>query len=373
MIYLDYAATTPVNDQVLETFNDIVKNYPGNANTHYLLGSNANDVIIKAGLTIRKHLQVDHELIYTASASEANNLAIKGVALHPANKKKHIITTKLGHSSTYGPLGYLQSLGYVVDIIDFDENGQIDLEKLKAAITDDTFLITVNAVNSELGIIEPIDELIKIGKEHNVLLHVDATQAIGKIKLDFNDIDLISMSSHKIFGLNGIGLLMKKDNVKMIPLIHGGKSTTIYRSGTPTQGLIASLAKAIELVYTNIDDSFVLVTELKSLLINYFNGLDHIVINDLNGSPYILNISVTNNGADQIINRLYKEEIYLSTQSACASGSTMSNLILDLFDDEIRAKNSMRISLSKITTTDEINQFIKIFDQIYQEVNNENS
>lgn len=373
MIYLDYAATTPVNDQVLEAFNEVVKNYTGNANTHYLLGTQANDVIINAGFTIRKHLQVDHELIYTASASEANNLVIKGVALHPANKKKHIITTKLGHSSTYGPLGYLQSLGYIVDIIDFDKNGQIDLAKLKAKINDDTFLITINAVNSELGIIEPIDEIIEIAKQNNVTLHVDATQAIGKIKLNFNDIDLISMSSHKIFGLNGIGLLMKKNHIKMIPLIHGGKSTTIYRSGTPTQGLIAALAKAIDLVYTDIDQSYRLVSDFKEKLINYFNGLEHIVVNDLNGSPYILNISVTNNKANEIINKLYKQEIYLSTQSACASGSTMSNLILDLFDDEIRAKNSMRISLSKITTSDEIEQFMKIFDQIYHEVNNENS
>ena len=250
MIYLDYSATTPVDKSVLESFNKATLDYPGNPNSIHALGVKSNELVNAATKQISKILGVlPSEIIYTSGSSESNNTAIKGICEKYQNRGKHIITTKYEHSSIYGPISYLQRHGFEVDFVETDSYGRVDIESLKSLLRDDTILVSITSVNSEIGIINPIEEIGKLLKDYpKVFFHVDMTQSIGKYKIDLENVDLASASAHKIFGIKGIGLLIKKEKILLEPLIHGGKSTTVYRSGTPAVALIVSLAKALRLI-----------------------------------------------------------------------------------------------------------------------------
>ena len=255
MIYLDYSATTPVDERVLETFNKVCKEYPGNSNSLHSLGVKSKKLENYATEEIAKMLKVKpSEVIYTSGASESNNTAIKGICLKYQNRGKHIITTYLEHSSIIAPLNYLTDLGFEVDFVKIDDNGLVDLEDLKRLLRDDTILVSICMVDSEIGLRQPIKKIANILKDYpKCYFHVDCTQALGKIPVDLSCVDLASMSAHKIFGMKGIGLLIKKENIQIEPLIHGGKSTTSYRSGTPALPLIVSLMKAMELIVPNVE------------------------------------------------------------------------------------------------------------------------
>ena len=223
--------------------------------------------------------------IYTSGASESNNTAIKGIALKYQNRGKHIITTNLEHSSIIGPLNYLSKLGFEIEFVNIKEDGLVDLEHLKKLLRNDTILVSITAVDSEIGLKQPIEEISEILKEYpKCYFHVDCTQAIGKIKIDFSKIDLASLSAHKFYGLKGIGILYKKENIDIEPLIHGGKSTTIYRSGTPPLPLIASLTKALEIVSQDIDKHYDYVSKLNKIIINKLKSYPNVTINSTNNS-----------------------------------------------------------------------------------------
>ena len=364
MIYLDYSATTPVNKEVLESFSKACLEYIGNPNSLHKLGMNANKMIEKATEQIADLLKIKpDEIIYTSGSSESNNLAIKGIAYKYQNRGKHIITTELEHSSVTAPLNYLSSLGYDIDIVKLDEKGRVDLEDLKKLIKDDTILVTINSVNSETGIKQPIDEIKKIVKEHpKCFLHVDMTQSIGKEKVDLSDIDLVSFSGHKIYGMKGIGVLVKKEKVELIPLIHGGKSTTIYRSGTPCLPLIVSLSKALRLVLEDLDKKYNKVQELNNYLKDQIKDIKDVYINSNEYSiPHMFNVSVLGVKPETMLHALEEDEIYISTQSACSSSKSISKAIYAITHDEKRASSSIRVSLSYLTTKEEIDLFVKSF------------
>ena len=232
MVYLDYSATTPVDKRVLDTFNKVCLEYPGNTNSLHSLGVKSHELSDYATEEIAKMLHVKKsEIIYTSGASESNNTVIKGVCERYKNRGKHIITTFLEHSSIIAPLNYLTSQGFEVDFVKIDDNGLVDLEDLKRLMRDDTILVSVCAVDSELGLKQPIKEISEIVRKYpKCYFHVDCTQALGKINIDLSGVDFASFSGHKIFGLKGIGLLYKKENIVIEPLIHGGKSTTICSS-----------------------------------------------------------------------------------------------------------------------------------------------
>ncbi len=372
MIYLDYSATTPVDPRVLESFNKACLEYPGNPNSLHTLGVKASKLIDASTAQIEKILDIKNsDIIYTSGASESNNLAIKGIAYKYKNRGKHIITTNFEHSSIYGPLSYLQNEGFEVDFVDTDENGVVDIESLKSLIRDDTILVSVTAVNSEIGIKNPIEEIAKILKEYpKLFFHVDMTQSIGKYKIDLTDIDLVSMSAHKIFGLKGIGMLIKKENIKIEPIIHGGKSTTIYRSGTPPLPLIVSLSKALRLVYEDIDGNYKKVEALNKKLREKLEKLDLVDINSNDKcSPFVLNISVKNIKPEVLLHALEQHEVYISTQTACASNTSLSKAVLALTKSEERARTSIRISLSYKTTEEEIDKFFDIFTSCVDKLN----
>lgn len=370
MIYLDNSATTMVDDRVLETFNKVCKNYPGNSNSLHSLGIKSKELEDYATEKISNLLGVKpSEIIYTSGASESNNTVLKGVASKYKNRGNHIITTPLEHSSILETCKYLENKGFIIDYVKIKDNGLIDIEDLERLLTDNTILVSVAYVDSELGIRQDIDTISKIVKKHpKCYFHVDATQAIGKIKVDPTNIDFISMSAHKIFGLKGIGLLIKKDNIVIDNLIHGGKSTTIYRSGTPALPLICSLMKALELVIPNIDKNYEYVSSLSNKIKDNLKKYDNIHINSTENSiPYIINFSVIGVKPETFIHTMEEEDIYLSTKSACST-SDVSLSVDSIYHNREISMSSIRISLSYKNTTEEIDKFIKVFNKIYNKL-----
>lgn len=371
MVYLDYSATTPVNDEVLDSYVKATKRFIGNPNSLHKLGNDALNVINEATNQIKNILKVsNYDVIYTSGASESNNLALKGIALKYQNRGKHIITTNFEHSSIYGPLSYLQSQGFEIDIVNSDENGMVDINHLKSLLRDDTILVSVASVNSEIGLLQPIDKIGKILESYpKCYFHVDMTQSIGKIDLKLDNIDLISCSSHKFYGTKGFGLLLKKESISLEPIIHGGKSTTVYRSGTPAVAFIVSNAKALRLVYDHINDKYNHVKEINTYLKKELSKYENVVINSNDYCiPHILNLSVLNIKPETMLHALEEYEIYISTQSACSSNNSKSRAVYSLTGNEDISMHSIRISLSYLTTMEDIKYFLDCFDKCYKEL-----
>ena len=373
MIYLDYSATTPVNSAVLESFNKAAIDYPGNANSLHKLGVKSNELIKASTEQIAKILNVaPNEIIYTSGSSESNNLAIIGIAKKYKNRGKHIITTEFEHSSIYGPISSLQKEGFEVDFVKTNEFGLVDLDNLKNIMREDTILVTIASVNSEIGIKQPIEEISKIVKENpKCFFHVDMTQSIGKDKINFDNIDLASFSAHNFYGLKGIGCLIKKEKVGLEPIIYGGKSTTVYRSGTPALPLIVSISKALRLATNEIDEKYFHVKELNNYLKEKLQVYDKVKINSNEYCiPHILNISVLGCKPETMQHALEEYDVYISTQTACSSGSGASTAVLALTNDMERAESSVRISISSITTKEECDKFLEAFSACYKKLTN---
>ena len=364
MVYLDYSATTPVRKEVLDTYVEASLKFIGNPNSLHKLGTDSKNLIESATKQIENILKIkDKEVIYTSGSSESNNMVIKGIANIYKNRGKHIITTPFEHSSIYGPLNYLTDNGFEVEFVNIDENGLVDLEHLKSIIRDDTILVSVASVNSEIGILQPIKEIGEIISNYpKCYFHSDMTQSVGKVEVPMDNVDFISFSSHKFFGVKGIGCLLKRNNIVIEPLIHGGKSTSIYRSGTPALPLIVSMSKSLRLAYENFNIKYnhvlMLNNYLKSELSKYASV--YINSNDL-CIPHILNISVIDIKPETMLHALEEYGIYISTQSACSSTNTESKAVLSLTNDEKRSKSSIRISISYMTTKEEIDLFIDAF------------
>ncbi len=367
MIYLDYSATTPVNKEVLDTFYKIESEYIGNANSTHKLGVEALNLINASTKQIKELLDIpNHEVIYTSSSSEANNLAIIGICLKYKNRGKHIITSSLEHSSTNEALNYLESIGYEITKVKSTDKGIIDIEDLKNSIREDTILVTINSIDSETGVVEPIDEISSIINNYSkCFLHVDLTQSIGKVKFNLKNIDLASISAHKIYGLKGIAALIKKDNIELESLIHGGKSTTIYRSGTPTHALIASLAKALRLVMEDFDTKYNYVKDLNEYLVNKLKEYKDVYINSNEYSiPHIINISIPFIKAETLQRAFEGYDIYVSTRTACSS-TDYSKSVYVITKDKVLAASSIRISLSYLTKKEELDIFLDALNKIY--------
>lgn len=374
MVYLDYSATTKTRDEVIDTYVKSSKDYFANPNSLHKLGVNAKKLIDASTEQIAKIMNCKVEdVIYTSCASESNNLAIKGVALRNKKRGMHIITTNLEHSSIYGPIGYLTNLGFEVDFVKTDSFGLVDIDDLKNLLREDTILVSIGAVNSETGVRQNIEELAKLLKNYNCIFHVDATQAVGKVRVDYSNVDLISFTAHKFFGPKGVGVLIKRDNVLIEPLIHGGKSTTIYRSGTPALPLITSLAKALRLIDEELDDNYKNVEILNNYIKDNLKKYDNVRINSNKYSiPHILNLSVMNAKPESMQHALEEYDIYISTQSACSSNNPVSRSVLEVTKDNEASKHSIRISLSGITTKEEVDMFLTAFDKCIDKFNSLN-
>ena len=362
MIYLDYSATTPANKEVVDTFSKVSLDYIGNPNSLHKLGVEAKKLMDAATKQVAELLRVkENEVIFTSGASEANNLAIIGVIEKYPNRGKHIITTKLEHSSVLECVDFLEKKGYIIDYVNVNEDGMIDLEHFKSLLTKETILVTIHHVNSEVGFCQNINEIGKILKYYpTTIFHVDGTQAIGKIPVSMENIDLYSMSSHKFFGLKGVGCLIKKSNIEIESMIHGGKSQTIYRSGTPALPLIVSTAKALRLSLTDLDKKYNHVEKLSNYLKEEISKIDGVVINSNDFCiPHIVNISVLGIKPETMLHSLEEKDIYISTKTACSKDRSNSLTLTALGKDDNISGHSIRISISYLTTEEEIHKFVE--------------
>lgn len=363
MVYLDYSATTPVREEVLDTYTRVCREFVGNPNSLHSLGVKAKELIDASSEQIADILGVKPcEIIYTSGASEANNTAIKGVCLKYQNRGKHIITTELEHSSVIAPLNYLTTLGYEVDFASLDENGLVDLDDLKEKLREDTILVSIASVNSEVGVKQDLKAISEIVHNNGrTLFHSDVTQSVGKEKIDFSCLDLASLSCQKFYGMKGIGALIKKEKLVIEPLIHGGKSTTVFRSGTPATPLIASFAKALRLAYEDYDIKYQQVKKLKKYLIDKIKDFDITINSNDYCLPHMVNISLHGIKSEVMLHALEEKEIFISTQTACSVGN-YSKAVFAITHDKDLASSSLRISLSYLTTKEELDIFVEVFE-----------
>ena len=371
MIYLDYAANTPADPQVLETFVSCERKYAANPNASHPMGALARQALAEVTERIASALCIDAAgLIYTSGASEANNTAIKGMALARRQAGQHIITTPLEHPSVSGPLDWLKKQGWEIDLVNVGRDGKIDTGHLKQLMRRDTVLLAVTAVDSELGAVQPMEEIVRIKREYpGCLLHVDATQAIGKIPFSFDGVDSASFTAHKSYGLNGIGVLYKNRRAEMEPLIHGGGGPALYRGGPPTLALAASLETALRKSIDCLTERYETVKRQNDFIRAALAAYPAVWINSPAGAvPHILNLSVTGVKGTRFRDALGQAGICVSVRSACAMDGTPSAAVSAVVGDRKRALSSWRISLSHLTSEEELRQFLEAFDVCYQKL-----
>ena len=368
MIYLDYSATTPVSKEVLDSYIKVTRDYIGNPNSLHSLGMKSNELMKSATKQISEVLDIKtEEIVYTSGATEANNLAIIGYCLKNTRLGKNIVVSKLEHPSIYGICDYLKTQGFTVSYVENTKEGLIDFEDLSKKVTAETILVSIVGVNSELGIRQPLKTLRQIIKKQNenTVLHSDLTQAIGKVNVNLHDVDLASISGHKIYGPKGIGMLYKSEKIQIQPIIHG---TEELRSGTPCLPLIIAFSKALRLAITNETKNESVVKLLNDKLTATIAKYPKIMINKTNYSiPHIFNLSLMNIKPETFIHALEKRDIYVGSNTACAKGE-ISSTIMAIYGDEKRANTSLRISLSHLTSFDDLNKFLYSFDIVYNKL-----
>ena len=371
MIYLDYSANTPVDPRVLTAFCETEQLYPGNPNANHPAGWAAREKMAQTTEALAARLGVrPTELIYTSGASESNNTALWGLARAGRHVGRHILSTPLEHSSVSGCLTWLQEQGYEIDLVAIDRNGQVDLENLAELLREDTVLVAVTAVDSELGTVQPLAGIQAILQDFpRCRLHVDATQALGKIPFSFAGCDTVSLAPHKFYGLNGSGLLFKRQELAIEPLIHGGASTTVYRSGTPALGLAVALDTALGLALPELEERLQTVRRHNDDLRAFFAAYPKVRINSpATAIPHILNLSVQGVKGTAFQRALGEKGVCVSVKSACSTDGTPSRAVFAVSRDRKNALSSWRISLSHQTTAAELEEFKVIFDQCYREL-----
>ncbi len=371
MIYLDYSATTPVNYDVLESYIRSTRDFSGNPNSIHSLGVKSKALMNSAIKQISDTFNIlESEITFTSGATMANNLALIGTSLANMREGNHIIVSKLEHPSIYEICKYLESIGFEISYVNNDEDGLVDFEDLKRKIRPDTILVSICAVNSETGIRQPLKMLRQIIKKenNNTLFHSDMTQALGKVSVNLHDVDLASASAHKIYGPKGIGLLYKNSHVSMTPLLYGSGHVNLLNPGTPPVPLIVAFAKAIRLATTDIDKRENFIRRLNDKIVDDLKKYDGVLINHSKICiPHILNISLMNIKAETFLHALEEHEVYVSTNTACSSGE-ISTTVMAMYRDAKRASSTLRISLSHLTTTDEINKFLLYFKMVYEKL-----
>lgn len=376
-VYLDNAATTPVKKEVLDEMIPYFTEKYGNPSSIYRLGQETRAAIDEARDKVAKAINANsREIFFTGGGSEADNWAIKGVAFANKNKGNHIITSKIEHHAVLHTCQYLEKNGFEVTYLDVDEYGLIDLEQLKNSITDKTVLISIMFANNEIGTIQPVKEIGKIAKENNIYFHTDAVQAIGNIHIDVDDlnIDLLSMSAHKLYGPKGIGALYIKKGVKIQSYLHGGAQERNRRAGTENVPAIIGFGKAIELAYENIEEHNRKLSYLRDKLIkSIFDNIDYV---RLNGHPEKrlpgnVNFSFEFIEGESLLLSLDMVGIAASSGSACTSGSLdPSHVLLAIGLPHEIAHGSLRLTLGDFNTEEEIEyvveNLVKIVDRLRQ-------
>lgn len=372
-IYLDNAATTPVRKEVVEAMLPYFTENFGNPSSVYHIAQINKKAVDESRETIAKYLGTQtNEIFFTSGGSESDNWAIKGIADAYKNKGNHIITTKVEHHAVLHTCEFLEKNGYEVTYLDVDDQGRVDPKAVEAAIKENTILISIMYANNEIGTIMPIKEIGAIAKAHNIIFHTDAVQAVGQVKIDVKEqnIDLLSLSAHKINGPKGMGVLYIRRGLKITNLIHGGGQERGRRAGTENVAGIVGLAKAMELTYTDFDAKIEKMTKLRDKLIEGL--MSKIPYCRLNGHKTMrlannVNIGVEFVEGESLLLLLDMTGIAASSGSACTSGSLdPSHVLLALGIPHEKAHGSIRFTLGINNTEEEIDKVIEAMPPIVQ-------
>jgi cysteine desulfurase len=374
-IYLDNAATTKIDERVLEAMMPYLKESFGNASSVHSFGRETKVLLEDAREAVANFIGAKpSEIYFTSGGTEANNFAIKGIAFELLNKRNQIISTPIEHSAVLDTLEYLKTrFGFEVTFLPVSKYGEIDLNTLKDSITDKTFLVCAMHSNNELGVINDIAAIAEIIKNKYIALHTDSVQSIGKTRFNVNEVycNTATLSAHKIYGPKGIGALYIRKGTPIDKFIHGGKQERDRRGGTENIPAIAGLKKAIEILNEQMDSDIKHYSELKNRLIQKLNSEfgEEIIINSLTGEkalPNIVNISLIDKiDSDTLIIKLDMKGIAVSSGSACTSGSVQPSHVLKAigYDDE-RAKSSLRISFGRENKAEEADYFVELLKEM---------
>ena len=370
MIYLDNSATTKVHPEVLNTFVTVNEKFWANPSSIHTFGHQTNELLQSARRQIADVLKTSSEKIYfTSGGTESNNLAIFGLAHKYKQRGKHVLISEIEHPSIIEAAKKLSEQGFKVEWIPVNPEGIIELESVEKLIQDDTILVSVMHVNNETGAVQPIDELSKIiRKKSRALIHMDAVQSFGKLPVDFKqlDVDAITISSHKIHGLKGSGLLALKKFIEIEPILYGGGQESGIRSGTTSVPLAVSTAKAMRLATEDMENKTLKLQSLSDNLVEYLQSFPFVkVISPAKKAPHIITFSVKKIKGEVLINALQEQDVIVSTSSACSSRQTKTSHVLKamhISDDYI--KGVLRISLSTYNTQQEIDQFKNVFKYV---------
>ena len=360
-VYLDYAATTPVDKRVAEKMIPYLTETFGNpASNSHAFGWTAEEAVEKARADIAALINADpKEIVFTSGATESDNLAIKGAANFYKTKGKHLITVKTEHKAVLDTMRELERQGFEVTYLGVQENGLIDLEELKAAIREDTILISVMWVNNEIGVVQDIPAIGEICRERKIIFHVDAAQACGKVPVDVEaaKVDLLSMSGHKVYGPKGIGALYvrRKPRVRLEAQMHGGGHERGFRSGTLPTHQIVGMGEAFRIAKEELEQDMAHYTKLRDIFLKGIEGIEEVYINgDLeHRAPNNLNVSFNFVEGESLI--MAVKELAVSSGSACTSASLEPSYVLRALgrNDEL-AHSSLRITFGRMTTEEEV-------------------
>lgn len=374
VIYLDYAATTGVKDEVLKEMLPYFGIEYGNPSSIYGIGRHAKKAIEEARQRVARAINAQpKEIYFTGCGSESDNTALKGIARSLKNRGNHIITSKIEHHAILNSCKSLEKEGFEVTYLNVDKEGLINLQELENSITNNTILISIMTANNEIGTIQPIKEIGQIAKEHNVYFHTDSVQAIGNLKIDVNqmNIDSLSMSAHKFYGPKGVGALYVRDGVPFEKLQDGGHQEKDKRAGTENTAGIVGLGKAIELAYKNIDSYNEKLLDLREF---YFSRIkqefSEVKINGHRNKrlPGNANVSFKGvNGGDLLL-RLDEMGICASTGSACNSASAEpSHVLVAIGAEPEYLQGSLRTTFGEKTHRDDINYLVTCLKKIIKE------
>lgn len=369
-VYLDYAATTPVAQEVLEAMMPFFSEKFGNASSLHAYGQEARNALENARKKIASFINArPAEIIFTSGGTESNNLAIKGIAFANKDKGKHIITSKIEHAAVLEPCKWLEKQGFKVTYVPVDPEGLVNPEDVEKAITEETILVSIMHANNEIGTIQPIQEIGKICKKHKVYFHTDAVQSFGKLEIDVKkmNIDLLSASAHKIYGPKGIGLLYVNKDVKIQPIQHGGGHENGLRSGTENVAGIVGFAKAVELMQKLGKKEQEREKKLRDKIIDRLLEIKGTRLNGSRENRLYNNINISFKGieGEALLIRLDQKGFAVSTGSACSSKSLEpSHVLTALGLKPEEAHGSLRITLGRYTTEQDIDNLLDILPKI---------
>lgn len=375
MIYFDNSATTKVHPEVLTTYTKVSEAIWGNPSSLHKMGENAYNLLEQSRAQIAELLGCQKEEIFlTSGGTEGDNWAIKGTALEKGIYGKHLITTQVEHPAVLNSMKQLEKLGFEVTYLPVDENGRVSVEELKQALRKDTILVSVMAVNNEVGTIQPIKEIAQVLADHpKVHFHVDAVQAVGKGLTDLimdERVDLVTFSGHKFHAPRGVGFLYKKSGRKLAPLLSGGGQEKNLRSSTENLPAIAAMAKALRLLLENETKNVAHEQAIRQKIFEHLQAFDKVTLFsqlDDKFAPHILCFAIAGVRGETIVHAFEDQGVFISTTSACSSkkGQVSSTLHAMQVDDKI-ATSGVRVSLDENNTLSEADKFNQIFDDIYQ-------